>query len=97
MAKENDHKVVRFGNGLGSIPGIIGGIILATVPPFVLLKYGQILGESNLTFLVKGSIIAGGIIILVSAFFGLVMPSHVDNWDHDDHPHKQRDYDPEKK
>ncbi len=77
MKKENDDKSVSFNNGLASIAGVLGGVLLAIGVPWVLLNYGQMLGQATITIIVSGSVIGGGFIILVSAFFGLVMPTRV--------------------
>jgi hypothetical protein len=92
MEKGNERDGIKFSSGMGSVPGVVGGVLLAVGVPFVLLNYGQILGEGKLFVLVAGSVIGGGLIILVSAFFGLVMPSHIDgNWDQDAHKENSKE------
>jgi len=78
MEKENRNQNVQFANNPGaSFAGTIGGSIIAVGVPWVVLVYGQSLGHTVQTWTVIGSIILGGFIILISAFFGLVMPSQV--------------------
>lgn len=45
--------------------------------PWVLLVNGQTLGAPVLTTLIIVALCAGGLVALVSAFFGLVIPRHV--------------------
>jgi len=66
---------------VANIAGVLGGALIAIGVPWVILSYGQSLGQGTQTVIVGGSVIAGAFIILVSAFFGLVMPGRVhDHW-----------------
>ena len=71
-------EAVSFGRG-GSIAavGALSGVAIALGGPWVLLAYGQVLGTPILTGLIIGALAMGGLISLVSAFFGLVIPRHV--------------------
>jgi len=83
---ENEEKKISFGNGIAAAAGVMGGILFATGVPYVILVYGQILGDIMIRVIVAGAVIGGGVIILTSAFFGLVMPNNLQgNWQ--DHKH----------
>jgi hypothetical protein len=88
MNQENN-QTIRWNNGIASIAGVAGGVLLATCVPLVLLRYGQILGEGKITTMVIAAIIAGSFIVFISAFFGLVMPNAV--------PGQKQSHDPIKK
>jgi len=77
MKKQNDDTSISFNSGLASFAGVLGGALFAIGVPLVILNYGQMLGQATETIIVAGSVIGGGFIILVSAFFGLVMPTRV--------------------
>jgi hypothetical protein len=84
--KENEEKGISFGNGIAAIAGVLGGFLFAAGVPLVVLIYGQILGEFTIKIIVSGSVIGGGIIIIMSAFFGLVIPNHLQgNWQEHKH------------
>jgi hypothetical protein len=61
-----------------AIGGALSGASIAVGVPWVLLANGQSLGPSILTALVILAMAIGGGVSLVSAFFGLVMPRHID-------------------
>ncbi len=73
----SNNGVVKFAGGTFRVLGLIGGLIFAIGVPFVVLKYGQILGQAFSITIVIGAVIIGGIVILTTIFFGLVMPSSV--------------------
>ena len=80
MEKNGKEQVVRFANQAASISGVVGGVIIALGVPWIILSYGQVLGQTVQTGLVIGSIALGGLITLASAFFGVVIPSHVNDY-----------------
>lgn len=57
--------------------GVLSGTAIAIGVPWVLLANGQTLGAPVLTTLIIVAIGSGGLVALVSAFFGLVIPRHV--------------------
>jgi hypothetical protein len=61
-----------------AIAGALSGAGIAIGAPWVLLANGQSLGPGILTALVILALAIGGGVSLVSAFFGLVMPRHID-------------------
>ncbi len=73
----SNNGVVKFAGGTFRVLGLIGGLIFAIGVPFVVLKYGQILGQAFSITIVIGSVIIGGLTCLTTIFFGLVMPSSV--------------------
>jgi hypothetical protein len=68
---------LRFGGGRVAVAGIIGGLGIALGVPAILLSLGQGLGQVVLTVLVVLALLCGATVALVSAFFGLVIPSHL--------------------
>ncbi|TAL32701.1 MAG: hypothetical protein EPN93_15455 [Spirochaetes bacterium] len=90
----NDHDVkgINFGGGgATSVAGIIGGVVFATGVPFVILNFGGVLSPAMVTGIVIGSIAIGGLVVLTSAFFGLVMPSNIsEKWQEYDSDHGKR-------
>lgn len=79
MKDENNQNVVSFGkSSIVSVAGIIGGTVLAICIPWIVLTHGDVLGQKVNTILVIGSILIGGLVMLTSAFFGLVMPNKVE-------------------
>lgn len=80
-----EREEVQFsGKGLTSAAGSISAVGLATGVPFVLLKYGSpALSGYALLVLVSIAVIGGVVMGLMSAFFGLVLPSSV----HSPHGH----------
>lgn len=78
METTEDKNEVSFGGGNGTaVAGILAGLVMAVLVPFVLLAYGQALGATALLWLVVLAVSTGGAVSIVSAFFGLVMPHHV--------------------
>jgi len=80
MGKNNN---VSFGNKSASVSGVLGGVAVALGVPWIILNYGQVLAQNVQTWLVIGSVVLGGFIVLVSAFFGLVLPTQVNEEDHE--------------
>jgi hypothetical protein len=77
--KEKIQANVVFGHGNNiAVVGIIGGVALALGLPAVVLVWGQSLGTTLIVILVLCGLGFGGLVALVSAFFGLVMPRQVD-------------------
>jgi hypothetical protein len=75
---EKVHANVVFGGGnLVAVTGIIGGVVLALGFPWIVLAYGQALGPTLLVVFIISGLSAGGLVALVSAFFGLVIPREV--------------------
>jgi hypothetical protein len=66
---------VHFGGGYAiAVTGIVAGLSIVLGFSWILLAYGQVLGTTVITVLLAGSLIVGGGVAVVSAFFGLVMP-----------------------
>lgn len=79
--KEKEHVKANVVFGAGSeiaVTGIIGGVVLALGFPWIVLAYGQALGPTLIVVFVLSGLVLGGVVALTSAFFGLVMPKHVD-------------------
>jgi hypothetical protein len=77
--KEKIQANVVFGHGKEiAMTGIIGGVVLALGLPWIVLVYGQSLGTVLMVIFVLCGLGFGGLVALVSAFFGLVMPRQVD-------------------
>jgi hypothetical protein len=75
---EKVHADVTFGRGdLIGMTGIIGGVVLALGFSWIVLAYGQALGATLTVIFVLAGLLMGGLVALVSAFFGLVMPRQV--------------------
>ncbi len=68
---------MSFGGGRVAVAGIVGGFGIAVGGSAVLLGLGQSLGPAVLTVLVVLALVGGGLVCLVSAFFGLVIPRHL--------------------
>jgi hypothetical protein len=81
MEDQNNRNVgIHFGGGgIASVAGIAGGAAIAVFVPWVILSYGQVLGQASQTTLVLVGVGGGIIISFCSAFFGLVMPTSVNN------------------
>jgi hypothetical protein len=77
MQEPHEPQGINFGE---SIPvaalGTLSGVAIAIVVPWLLLTYGQSLGVYVLTGLIILALCIGGLVSLVSAFFGLVIPRH---------------------
>ncbi len=71
------HEMVRFSATGASVSGALAGAAIAIGVPWVLLTHGQALGSSTQTLLVWVAVVMGGVTTMMSAFFGLVMPSQV--------------------
>jgi len=92
MNDKNDEGMRFGGGGVTSVAGVIGGVALAIGVPYTILNFGQVLAPSMVTGIVIGSIVIGGLICLVSAFFGLVMPTHIPG-EHGRHRHHHDGHD----
>lgn len=68
---------VEFGASKMPIVGVFAGILIALGLPFIVLKWGQTLGPTALMWIVILSLVMGGVIALVAAFFGIVIPRTV--------------------
>jgi hypothetical protein len=73
----NEHGVSFGGGGHVAAVGALSGMAIAIGVPWVLLANGQSLGAPVLTTLIIVALCAGGLVSLVSAFFGLVIPRRV--------------------
>lgn len=84
MNETSQNEVVRFSSTGASVAGCVSGVAMSIGVPWVLLTHGQALGSASQTILVWVGVCLGGLIALVSAFFGLVMPSQVGTnpWEH---------------
>lgn len=78
MENEDRECGVRFGgsNPTGSV-GIVMGACIALGVPFIVLSQGAPLGITAQLWLSLLGIVCGAGVAVVSAFFGLVMPSRV--------------------
>jgi len=76
--KEKEEPAVTFGNGNpASAFGILGGVAIALGVPWIILSQGQCLGVPAQLGISIAGLALGSLVSLTSAFFGLVMPSHV--------------------
>ena len=73
------HETVRFGGRWIGVAGVLSGLAIALGLPAIVLIYGQSLGHTVLTIVVILSLIIGGGVALVAAFFSLVIPSVVES------------------
>jgi hypothetical protein len=60
-----------------AVTGIIGGVCLALGLTWLVLAYGQTLGPTLVVIFILVGLLVGGVVALVSAFFGLIMPRQV--------------------
>ena len=83
MSEETKHHekihadVVFGGSGLVGVAGVLGGVALALGFPWIVLAYGKDLNPTLVVIFVLAGLLIGGVVALVSAFFGLVMPRQV--------------------
>jgi len=76
--KDNSKTNVSFGGGSAvAVTGILGGMAIAVGIPWIVLEHGKDLDPKLLMVLALTGLIAGGLVALVSAFFGLVIPRDV--------------------
>jgi hypothetical protein len=67
---------IHFSNWLAFL-GVIGGVTMALGLPWIVLVYGPHLAEGvQLTVIILG-LLGGGTLAVVSAFFGIVIPTAV--------------------
>jgi hypothetical protein len=75
-AEEQNGICFGGGNSTGAA-GVVGGVLIALGVPFIALAYGQALGvAAQITIAIIGAA-SGALVCLVSAFFGIVMPSRI--------------------
>ena len=74
---QHEHGVSFGGGGHVAAVGALSGMAIAIGVPWVLLANGQSLGAPVLTTLIIVALCVGGLVSLVSAFFGLVIPRRV--------------------
>jgi hypothetical protein len=75
---EGGRRDVEFNNAGGvAVAGILGGVILGLGAAWIGCSYGACLGPKIQTLMVIVGLALGGLVALVSAFFGLVIPRHV--------------------
>jgi len=75
---EKVHADVSFAAGSAiAVTGIIGGVGLALGLTWLVLAYGQTLGPTLVVIFILVGLVLGGVVALVSAFFGLIMPRQV--------------------
>ena len=60
-----------------AVLGILGGIVIATGLPFIVLVHGADLGGFARTFLVTIAIGAGAILAIISAVVGITVPTAI--------------------
>ncbi|MBI3830460.1 MAG: hypothetical protein HY291_13150 [Planctomycetes bacterium] len=70
---------IRFGGGRLALIGVFAGVAIALGLPWLVLVYGQHLGATVLTIIIIASLLMGGLIALVAAFFGAVIPTVVES------------------
>ncbi len=80
---------VKFGR-VGALAGIIAGVLIAVGVPAIALLTPQNIEGSARCVLTVIALIAGGIVTVVSAFFGIVIPKEVEGDDDDDGERKPR-------
>jgi hypothetical protein len=75
----NSRKDVEFKKGGAGIAvaGILGGVLFGLGATWIVLSQGAALGPKVQTTLVIVALALGGVAVLTSAFFGLVIPHHV--------------------
>lgn len=77
--QEKVHANVQFGTGNAiAVTGILAGVAIALGFAWIVLEHGQVLGSTLVVIFVLSALFIGGVVALVSAFFGLVMPRQVD-------------------
>jgi hypothetical protein len=77
MSDKHDEGMRFGGGGVTSVAGVLGGVAFAIGVPYIVLNFGQVLSPAMVTGVVIGALVIGGLVCLVSAFFGLVMPTHI--------------------
>ena len=72
--------LVEFGNKkLIAVLGIFGGVALAVGLPALVLIHGQALGPTVQVIIILAALAMGGTAVLTASFFGLIIPSRVDD------------------
>lgn len=69
--------MLNFAGVKGAFAGVMGGVAIAVGVPFVILKYGAHLHPAVQTTVIIIALLGGGILALVAAFFGIVIPSSI--------------------
>ncbi|GEM_PF-5829773 len=73
------HGAVDFNGGGGvAVAGVLAGVGLALGGLWISLAYGQVLGHVIQTVAALTALALGGLVSLTAAFFGLVIPRHVE-------------------
>ena len=76
--QDQNQNELSFGNGSSvSVVGVLSGAAICIAVPYVVLAQGHDLGAGIQTALVIASLVMGGSVSIVSAFFGLVMPRRI--------------------
>jgi hypothetical protein len=73
------HESIKFNGAKISLLGVIAGVAIAIAVPYMALIYGQFLGPVVVTIIVLTALCIGGVIALVAAFFGAVIPTTVED------------------
>jgi hypothetical protein len=72
------HANVLFrAGGAVAVTGIAGGVLIALGFPLIVMAYGQSLGPTLVAVFTLSGLLIGGLVALVGAFFGLVIPQQV--------------------
>ena len=71
----SEQKEVRFGDRAIALFGILVGAVIAIGPTYLMLAYGSALGVGLQATIIIIAVLAGSLISLTAAFFGLVMPN----------------------
>jgi len=72
--------MIKFGKA-GSVAGTVVGLFIAFWLPFMVLGLGHNLPAVAKTIIICTAILVGGLVSFVSAFFGTVIPSNLDDLD----------------
>ena len=81
-------KRVAFAKNL-AVAGVVAGLTIALVVPFLafLAAGWHVIPSGGAVAITIISVLAGAPVVLVSAFFGVVIPSSVEESDHERHGH----------
>jgi hypothetical protein len=81
-------KQVIFGKSL-ALTGVLGGLAIAIVVPFLafIAAWREVIPSGGAIAITIISVLAGAPIVLISAFFGIVIPSSVEKSDDTKHQH----------
>ncbi|MBI3830461.1 MAG: DUF2807 domain-containing protein [Planctomycetes bacterium] len=70
--------VVQFGGGRIGAVGVLAGLLIALGLPAIVLVYGDVLGPVIQTLVILLALCGGGLVALVAAFFGTVVPRAIE-------------------